>query len=68
MDTVNRCTSMKCTEYILGALGEANPGSKNLGGGFGNCLGVGLMLLIKVNTKANTDLKGKGYPKGTSWR
>lgn len=68
MDTVNCCTSMKCAEYVLGALGEANPGSRNLGGGFGNCLGVGLMLLIELNTKANTDFKGKGYPKGKSWR
>lgn len=70
MDTVNCCTSMKCAEYVLGALGEANPGSRNLGGGFGNCLGVGLMLLIEVNTKANTDFKGKGTPRvnfGDSW-
>ena len=52
----------------LEALGEANPGSRNLGGGFGNCLGVGLMLLIEVNAKANTYFKGSGYPKGKSWR
>ena len=47
-------------------LGEANSSSRNLGGGFGNCLRVGLMLLIEVNAKANTDFKGSGYLKGKS--
>lgn len=59
---------MKCAECVLESLGEANHGSRRLGGGFGNCLGVGLMLLSEVNTKANTDFKGRGYPKGKSWR
>lgn len=49
----------------LGTLGETNI-SRNLGGGFGNSLSVGLMLLIEVNAKANADFKGSSYPKGKS--
>lgn len=64
MDTVDFCTTIKCAEYVSGVLGEANPGSRNLGGGFGNCLGVGLMLLIEVTSR------GRGTPRvnlGDNW-
>jgi len=52
----------------LETLGQANPSSRNLGGGFGNCLSLGLMLLIEVNATDNTDFKGSSYPKGKSYR